>query len=111
MYLFACFYATLQPAVVGITAAGLILYYWSEKTYFLRFTKRPRKGTKEVNDYMFYIVCLGPLCYTAGSVFWSFDIYGPESKIPNLICFVLSIVIFFFPYTSVAYYFLDRNIK
>jgi hypothetical protein len=74
MYIFACFFAVLQPSIVPLTALGMIIYYWTQKLRLFRLSKRPVPGTDYIYDRMFKIIKLGPLFYTIGAFLWGSDI-------------------------------------
>lgn len=110
MYVFACFYAVLQPAVVGFTAVGLVIYYWTQKIVLFRLSKRPVPGTDYINNIMFAIIKLGPLIYTFGSFLCGSDIIVSSpimTKIPNFAALGASIL---FIYISSLSCFKDEEI-
>lgn len=99
MFLFACFYASLQPLVVPIIAGGLFLIYYAQKVSLLWFSKRPTPGSSEINTVMHYFIFAGPILFSIGSLCWT-NILSSSSHglIPNVLALLISVIIFFFPY-------------
>ena len=100
LFMFACFYVSLQPIVSFIAIFGIFLYFWVQKWCLFNRYKRPIPGTDFVNDAIYQIIFLGPLIYSLGSLTWSnLDPSGipPEALIPNLICVGISSLLIFVP--------------
>ena len=99
MFLFACFYASLQPIIVLIAAFGLFLMTYAQKISLYRLSKRPTPGDSDINSAMYYFIFAGPLFYSFGS-FCLDNIYGNfrHGIIPNTLAIIMSLFIFLAPY-------------
>lgn len=71
MFLFAVFYASLQPAVIPIIAVGLVALYFAQKFSLYRISKRPTPGNNEINTVLYIFIFLGPLLFAIGSYCWT----------------------------------------
>ena len=99
MFLFSCFYASLQPIIVIISAVGLFLMGYAQKFSLYKLSKRPIPGNNEINTGMYYFILAGPLCYSLGSycLVNIFSNFRP-GIIPNTLAIIISVLIFFIPY-------------
>ena len=106
MFLFACFYAPLQPIVIPFALFGTALIYQTQKYSIFNHKKRPIPGGNMLNRGIWAIIRLGPLFYSLGSFCWSH--FFPEDKTidviitPNLIAIILSAILLFIPYRWIA---------
>jgi hypothetical protein len=71
VFLFTCFFASLQPLIVPLAVAKFFLYYWIQKVVLYKICKRPIPGNNVINTAMYQLIFLGPLLYTIGSICWS----------------------------------------
>ena len=104
LFLFTCFFVTLQPFIVVFAILGLGLMYWAQKYSIFSRCKRPIPGTNLVNTAMFQLIYLGPLFFTLGALSWS--TFFPEGVpkrgfIANIVCLCLSVLIFLLPYEAI----------
>lgn len=100
LFMFVCFFVSLQPIVSIIALLGYFLMYWVEKYCLFNREKRPVPGTDFINKAVYQVVFLGPLMYSLGSLTWSnFDPNGipPEAIIPNLIAVLFSVLLIILP--------------
>ena len=71
LFLFTCFFVSLQPIISIFAFFGMIFMYWSQKYSVLSRCKRPIPGTTAVNTAMFQLIHLGPLFFSLGNFTWS----------------------------------------
>lgn len=71
VFMFSCFFVSLQPIITAVALVGYFLMYWVEKYSLFNVYKRPIPGTDFVNNAIFRITCLGPLVFSFGSLTWS----------------------------------------
>lgn len=109
MYIFACFYASLQPLVVPLTIICFILMYFAEKVVLFKYSKRPVPGYNDTHEVMYWFIYLGPLAYALGSFMW-IDAYPGDyvAIIPNSIALIIGILIFVFPYSFILKKFMRK---
>jgi len=102
LFLFTCFFASLQPIIVLFAISGMSLTYWAQKYSLFNRCKRPIPGNNVVNTAMYQLIYLGPALYTIGSFCWSHffktDWIGVA---PNLVAAILSGIIFLIPYKRI----------
>jgi hypothetical protein len=100
IYLFVCFYVSLQPVVVIFGLIGLSLFYLTQKWNLLNRFKRPIPGTGMIDRAVFQLVSLGPIFYSLGALTWSHFLATPSSvpmSVPNILAACLSAILFIFP--------------
>lgn len=105
IFLFVCFYVSLQPIIPIFAVIGLLFMYWIEKYSLFQRSQRPVPGTDVVSFTMYQMIYFGAAAYALGSLTWSAflpDNNFRNSLVPNLIAAGLSVVIFFFPYGAFA---------
>jgi len=71
VFLFVCFFVSLQPVVVIFALLGYFLMYWIQKYCLFNRYRRPVPGTDFVNSAVYRMIMLGPLTYSLGSLTWS----------------------------------------
>lgn len=71
LFLFTCFYVSLQPIIAYFAIMGLGLMYWTQKNSLFNRMRRPIPGTDAVNLTMFQLIICGGLFYSLGSLTWS----------------------------------------
>ena len=77
VFMFACFFVSLQPIVPVICLVGFLLMYWVQKYCMFSRYKRPVPGTDMVNKAVYQLIFAGPLISSLGSLTWSnFDPNG-----------------------------------
>lgn len=104
VFMFVCFFVSLQPIISVVAMIGYFLMYWVEKYSLFNRYRRPVPGTEFVNNAMYKMVCLGPIVYSFGSLTWAnFSPNGipPEAIVPNLIALGLSVILFIIPFNSI----------
>ena len=107
LFLFTCFFVSLQPIIVLFSIVGLGLMHWSQKHSIYSRCKRPVPGGTTINNAMYQLISLGGVFYSAGSFSWSsFSPHGvlDHGFIPNLISLWLSIIMFLMPYDLIFSY-------
>lgn len=100
VFLFVCFFVSLQPIVSVIGLVGYLLMFWVEKYCMFYRYKRPVPGTDFVNKAVYQWIFLGPLIYALGSLTWSnFDPSGipKEALLPNILAAVFSALLVILP--------------
>lgn len=103
LFLFTCFFVSLQPIIVVFAIAGLFFFFWTLKYHLFNRCKRPTPGYTSINTAMYQLIFLGPMFYTLGSFCWS-HFFQDEDKIaptPNIVALIISAVIFVLPYKKV----------
>lgn len=104
VFMFACFFVSLQPIVSVICLLGFLLMYWVQKYCMFNRYKRPVPGTDLVNTAVYQMIFGGPLIYSLGSLTWSnFDPNGipKEALLPNIIAAVLSGLLLVLPINTI----------
>ena len=104
LFLFTCFFASLQPIIVIFSILGLQLMHWAQKHSVYARCKRPVPGGTTINNTMYQLIYLGGFFYTLGSLSWSsFFPQGMVNRglVPNIVCLCLSLILFLFPYDLV----------
>lgn len=71
MYLFACFYASLQPLVVPVLGFGLFCMLYAQKFQIYRLCKRPTPGNNEINTALYHFIFAGPLLFAVGNILFT----------------------------------------
>lgn len=71
LFLFTCFFVSLQPIISIFAMLGMTAMYWSQKYSVYSRTKRPVPGTTAVNTAMYQLIYLGPLFFSMGNFTWS----------------------------------------
>jgi hypothetical protein len=104
MFLFVCFFVSLQPIICVFALLGFFLMYWSQKYCLFNRYSRPVPGTDLINISMYQLIYAGPLLYSIGSLTWSnfFPDGIPKSALlPNLVAVGISILILLIPYNII----------
>ena len=104
MFLFVCFFVSLQPVISLFAIMGYFLMYWGQKYCLFNRYKRPVPGTELINIAMYQLIYIGPLMYSLGSLTWSNffpDGIPKYALLPNLIALGVSVVILLFPYNLI----------
>jgi hypothetical protein len=104
VFMFVCFFVSLQPIVSAFALVGYLLMYWVEKYCMFYRYKRPAPGTDFVNKVIYQFIFLGPLIYSLGSLTWSnFDPAGipKEALLPNIIAAVFAGLLLVLPITPI----------
>lgn len=104
LFLFTCFFVSLQPIIAFTSTIGILCMYWAQKYSIFNRMKRPVPGTDTVNVAMFQLIYLGGIFYSLGSLTWSNffpDGYPKDALVPNLIALGFSIVIALLPYRAI----------
>jgi hypothetical protein len=71
LFLFTCFFVSLQPVIPLFAMLGIGLMYWAQRYSLYNRCKRPTPGDNVVNTTMFQLIYAGPLFYSLGSFCWS----------------------------------------
>ena len=66
-FLFACFFAPLQPIVVVFALVGNLMIYQTQKYAIFNHKRRPTPGGNMVNRGIWSMIRLGPLAYSIGT--------------------------------------------
>jgi hypothetical protein len=112
LFLFTCFFVSLQPIISAFAIFGMALMHWSQKYSMLNKMKRPVPGTDIVNFAMFQVILFGGITYSLGSLTWSN--FMPEgipkqAVLPNLIAIGISIGMILMPYNTILTLCESRN--
>ena len=103
VFVFVCYFVSLQPIVALIGLFGYFLMYWAQKYCLFKRYRRPVPGTDFVNNAVYRIILMGPFIFSLGSLTWSNFTPGgipPEAILPNLIILGVSVIIFAIPYNT-----------
>lgn len=68
LYLFTCFFVSLQPIIALFAIIGLCINYWIQKYSLFHRSKRPIPGTKILYDSTVQFVYAGGFFYALGSL-------------------------------------------
>lgn len=104
LFLFTCFFVSLQPIISMFALCGMFLMYWAQKYSLFNKMKRPVPGTNLVNITMFQLILFGGVIYSLGSLTWSnFMPTGipKEALLPNLIAVGVGLAMFILPYRAI----------
>ena len=104
LFLFTCFFISLQPIIILFTLGGLFVMFWAQKYSIYNRMKRPVPGTDLINNALGQLILAGGIMYSLGSLCWSNFFPGgipAEALIPNIISLVFGIILFLFPYAAV----------
>jgi hypothetical protein len=71
LFLFVCFFVSLQPILPLFALFGYLIMYWTQKHSLFNRMRRPVPGTDLVNTAMYQLLFLGPMVYSFGSLTWS----------------------------------------
>lgn len=104
LFLFVCFFVSLQPIISMFAIAGMGMMYWGQKHSLFNRTKRPVPGTDLINVAMSQIILTGGIIYSLGSLTWSN--FFPEgipkyALLPNLIALGISVLMALLPYRAI----------
>ena len=109
LFLFTCFFVSLQPIIALFAVLGMGMMYWSTKYSFFNRCQRPIPGANFINTAMVQMVSLGGLLYALGSFFWCSifsDIH--VSSTPNIVAIVIGGIIFMMPYNTIVKRFVEE---
>lgn len=101
MFLFTCFFVSLQPIIAVFGLAGLVLMHWVQKYLLFNRHRRPFPGNDLVNAAMHQVIYFGPLVFSLGNLTWSnllVDGAPKSALVPNLIAVGISTVFAVLPY-------------
>lgn len=107
LFLFTCFFASLQPIIAIFAIFGLTLMFWAQKNAIYGRYKRPVPGTTTINNTMYQFIYLGGIFFSLGSLSWaSFFPQGAHNRgfIPNMVCLGISVIMFLLPYDVIFEY-------
>lgn len=106
LYLWTCFFMSLQPIIIAFSILGLIINYWAVKYSLFHRCKRPVPGSKILYDTMVQFVYAGGLFYSLGSLSFInlipqdlFDNKLNFGLIANLIAIGISTIALFIPFS------------
>ena len=71
MFLFTCFFVSLQPIIALFALIGFFTMFWAQKWSLFNRMRRPIPGNDMVNAAMGQLIFLGPFIYSIGSLTWS----------------------------------------
>lgn len=71
LFLFTCFFVSLQPIIAITSTVGIFCMYWAQKYAIFNRMKRPVPGTDTINVAMFQLIYLGGVFYSLGALTWS----------------------------------------
>lgn len=71
LFLFCCFFCSLQPIVVVFGITGLSIMFFAQKYSLFNRSRRPVPGNNFINTAMYQLIFLGPAFFTIGSFCWS----------------------------------------
>jgi hypothetical protein len=71
VFMFACFFVSLQPIISVIAMFGYLLMYWIEKYSLFNRYRRPVPGTDFVNNAVYKMISFAPAVYSFGSLTWA----------------------------------------
>lgn len=104
MFIFICFFVSLQPILSLFGIVGYFLMYWVQKYCMFNRYRRPVPGTDFVNNAVYRIILIGPFIYSLGSLTWSnFSPGGfpPQALLPNLVAVGISLLLYVIPYNTI----------
>jgi hypothetical protein len=104
LYLFVCYFVSLQPIICVFALLGYFIMFWGQKWSLFNRMRRPVPGNDLINTAMNQIIFLGPLVYSLGSLTWSNFLQGgipAKAIVPNLIAVGISAFMLIFPMTLV----------
>lgn len=114
LFLFTCFFVSLQPIISVFAAVGMGLMYWTQKNSLFNRMRRPIPGTDMVNLSMFQLIICGGVFYCLGSLTWSNFLPGgipAQALVPNLIALGVSLLALFMPYNQFLASCLPENLN
>lgn len=118
LFLFTCFFVSLQPIISVFALVGMIMMYWAQKYSVYSRTKRPVPGTTAINTAMYQLIYMGPLFFSLGNFTWSHFLTeeqdydaDPARLIPNIISVALSVIIFILPYRLIFELIFDDEVE
>lgn len=100
LYLFVCFFVSLQPIICIFAICGYFIMYWAQKYVLFNRMRRPIPGNDLINTALNQLIFLGPIVYSLGSLTWAN--FFPEGTpkyalLPNLIAIGISAFMWIFP--------------
>ena len=116
LFMFVCFYVSLQPICAFAAILGYFIMYWVQKYCMLYRYRRPVPGSDFVNQAVWQIIHLGPFLYSLGALTWSNfmpDGIPERAIVPNLIALGFSVLLIVVPIKSIliALFFDDNAAK
>lgn len=103
LFVFTCFFVSLQPIIPLFALVGLFVNYWVQKFNLFHRSQRPVPGTPIIHTTLSQVVYFGAIAYTLGSMTWSNFLPSSEFKaalLPNLFALSAAVIIFLLPYES-----------
>jgi hypothetical protein len=103
LFVFTCFFVSLQPIIPVFALLGLLLNYWVQKYNLFHRSQRPVPGTPIIHTTLIQVVYFGAVAYTLGSMTWANFLEGSQFKaalLPNLLALSAAVLIFLLPYES-----------
>ena len=71
LFMFVCFFVSLQPICVFVAILGYLFMYWVQKySMFYRY-RRPVPASDFINQAVYQFVHFGPFIFSLGSLTWS----------------------------------------
>lgn len=104
VFMFVCFFVSLQPIIPAIALVGYLFMYWVQKYCFFNRYRRPTPGTDFVNIAVYQIIYLGPVLFCLGNLTWAnFDEDGGPKRalLPNLIALGFACLNYFVPVNTI----------
>lgn len=103
LYLFTCFFITMQPLIVFFAIIGLTLSFYSSRYILYKRCKRPVPGDNLISARKFSFICLGPFVFSVGNFLWLVWSAGNEDAFtPSLLAIIVSVIAFIIPYTEIS---------
>lgn len=102
LFVFTCYYVSLQPIIPLIALLGLLCMHWAQKYSLFKRCQRPVPGTKILSTAMSQMIYFGTISFSLGSLTWANflpQINTFEQSIPpNLLSASVAFFIFVMPY-------------
>ena len=104
VFMFNCFFVSLQPICVVAALLGYLMMFWVQKYCMFYRYRRPVPGSDFINQAVWQIIHLGPLLYSLGSLTWANFLpegFPKSAIVPNLISLGFSILLVLVPIKSI----------
>lgn len=104
VFMFNCFFVSLQPICVVAALLGYLMMFWVQKYCMFYRYRRPVPGSDFINQAVWQIIHLGPLLYSLGSLTWANFLpegFPKNAIVPNLISLGFSILLVLVPIKSI----------
>lgn len=108
VYLFTCFFMSLQPIIIIFAICGYVINFWVQKYCLFHRSKRPVPGTRILYDRMVQFVYAGGLFYSVGSLCFVnlipenlFENKINQALFANLVALGVSVLIMLVPFSAV----------